>query len=223
MTLRFATVDAAGKISDPALLDERVCDCCQTASAMTEMGPVVIYRGRSADEIRDIRVVRRLDNGWTDPVKVHDDGWRIQACPVNGPALIARGAELAAAWFTLGADGTPRVEVVGSRDAGASFRHLATLGQDQALGRVDLAWWGQGFLVSWLDQVDGTAQLRVAHFDQHGELAGMHELAALDAGRVSGFPRLIGLANRQLLVAWTGSGSSGTQVSVASVAIGLPE
>ncbi len=215
MTLRFATVDAAGEVSDPALLDERVCDCCQTASAMTEAGPVVVYRGRSVDEIRDIRVVRRLDNGWSDPVKVHEDGWRIQACPVNGPALIAKGPELVVAWFTLGGDGRPRVELAASRDSGASFRHLSTLGHDQALGRVDLSWWQDGFLVSWLDQVDGAARLQLAHFDLTGELLHKRELAALDGGRVSGFPRLLALSDQQLLVAWTGSDSAGTQVSVA--------
>ncbi len=218
MTLRAAVIDSAGQVSEPALLDERVCDCCQTASAMTEAGPVVVYRGRSAGEIRDIRIVRRLENGWTDPVKVHEDGWRIQACPVNGPALIARDSELVAAWFTLGADGEPRVELARSRDAGASFSHLATLGHGQALGRVDLTWWQDGFLVSWLDQVDGAARLHLVHFNSDGELLLERELAALDAGRVSGFPRLLGLGDQQLLVAWTGSGSAGTQVSVARVA-----
>ncbi|TVR91180.1 MAG: hypothetical protein EA418_14335 [Wenzhouxiangellaceae bacterium] len=217
MTLRYATVAVSGKVSDPALLDKRVCDCCQTASAMTAAGPVVVYRGRSAEEVRDIRVVRRLENGWTDPVKVHEDGWRIEACPVNGPALVAREQELVAAWFTLGADDRPRVELAGSQDAGASFNHLATLGQDQALGRVDLAWWQGGFVASWLDQVDGAARLQLAYFDQGGELVRTRELAALDGGRVSGFPRLLALDDQQLLVAWTEPGSTGTRVNVALV------
>ena len=31
---------------------------------------------------------------------VHADNWEIDACPVNGPALSARGRQLVAAWFT---------------------------------------------------------------------------------------------------------------------------
>lgn len=217
MTLRTATVDAAGRIVAPALLDERVCDCCQTASAVTDAGPVVIYRGRSADEIRDIRVVRRLPDGWTDPVRIHEDDWRIEACPVNGPALIARGQDLVAAWFTLGAEGIPRVELARSQDAGASFTHLTTLGRGVALGRVDLAWWGDGFVVSWLDQVDGAAQLQLARFDQDAALTEQRELTTLDAGRVGGFPKLVNLNGRRLLVTWTEPGPGGTQVRVADI------
>ena len=217
MTLRTAVVDSDGRISEPALLDERVCDCCQTASAMTAAGPVVIYRGRSADEIRDIRIVRKLADGWTDPVKIHKDDWRIQACPVNGPALIADGNELFAAWFTLGADGIPRVELVRSPDAGATFKHLATLGQDRALGRVDLAWWQDGFVVSWLDQVEGAARLQLARFDRDGSLVDQRELAALDAGRVSGFPKLANLNDQRLLLTWTEPGAAGTQVRVGEI------
>lgn len=218
MTLRTAVVDAAGQIAEPALLDERVCDCCQTASAMTDAGPVVIYRGRSADEVRDIRIVRGLADGWTAPVKVHEDGWRIHACPVNGPALIASSEELIAAWFTLGADNIPRVELVRSQDGGASFSHVATLGQEHALGRVDLAWWQDGFVVSWLDQVDGAARLQLAQFGQDASLKAQRELAALDAGRVSGFPKLLNLGNQRLFVAWTEPAAEGTQVRVGEIA-----
>ncbi len=219
MTLRVATVDAAGQVSEPDLLDGRVCDCCQTASAMTEAGPVVIYRGRSADEIRDIRIVRRLADGWTKPVKVREDGWQIAACPVNGPALIASGSELVAAWFTLGADSVPRVELVRSTDAGARFTHLATLGREQALGRVDLAWWQDGFVVSWMDQVDGASRLKLAWFDHDAELHWQRELTVLNAGRISGFPRLANLNDQHLLVAWTEPGPDGPRVRAARIPI----
>ncbi len=58
---------------------------------MTARGPVVAYRDRSVDEVRDIAVVRRVNGTWTTPAVVHDDHWQIAACPVNGPALASRG------------------------------------------------------------------------------------------------------------------------------------
>ena len=203
MSLRSAVIDAAGQVRESSLLDQRVCDCCQTAAALSDLGPVVIYRGRSAEELRDIRIVRRIDGQWTDPVKLHQDGWRIEACPVNGPALIARENQLVAAWFTM-ADDHPRVQLALSTDSGASFTHLISLGEGRALGRVDLAWWQDGFVVSWLDGGSPQAALRLAYFDAKGGLIWQRELDAIDQGRISGFPRLASPDGQRLLLTWTG-------------------
>ncbi|MDY7091947.1 MAG: hypothetical protein SX243_03160, partial [Acidobacteriota bacterium] len=48
---------------DEDLLDPRVCECCATGAALADGGPVVVYRGRSDEEIRDIRIVRRTADG----------------------------------------------------------------------------------------------------------------------------------------------------------------
>jgi hypothetical protein len=71
------------------VLDPRTCDCCQTDVARVGEDLVAVYRGRSDTEIRDVQVVRRVDGRWGAPRAVHDDGWRIDACPVNGPAVAA--------------------------------------------------------------------------------------------------------------------------------------
>jgi hypothetical protein len=122
-----------------ALLDARVCDCCQTAAAMTSAGPVVAYRDRSEKEIRDISVVRRTAKGWTQPRTLHADGWQIQGCPVNGPQLDARGKRVVAAWFTA-AQNAPRVQVAFSDDAGATFAKPVRATSGPTMGRVDVAW-----------------------------------------------------------------------------------
>ena len=57
MTLRYATIDANGKISDETELDERVCECCQTSAALSSDGIVAVYRDRSQNEVRDIYTV----------------------------------------------------------------------------------------------------------------------------------------------------------------------
>ena len=59
------------------LVDDRVCDCCQTAAALTSDGPVVVYRDRTEDEIRDIHISRLIDGAWTESRAVSDDGWYI--------------------------------------------------------------------------------------------------------------------------------------------------
>src|SRR5215204_776234 len=64
MTLRYAAIDASGKISDEAELDERVCECCQTSAALSSDGVVAVYRDRSQNEVRDIYSVRQASGAW---------------------------------------------------------------------------------------------------------------------------------------------------------------
>jgi hypothetical protein len=58
MSLRAAILDSNGNKLNEWELDKRTCDCCQTTAAITENGPVVIYRDRSEEEIRDMSIVR---------------------------------------------------------------------------------------------------------------------------------------------------------------------
>ena len=97
-TVRSAVYDTSGKQISEAPVDLRVCECCPTAAAVTADGPIIAYRDRSPKEIRDIYISRLVDGSWTEPVAVHNDNWHIAACPVNGPALSARGRSVAVAW-----------------------------------------------------------------------------------------------------------------------------
>src|SRR5699024_4896904 len=54
MSLRAALFDGAMEPVLESTLDTRVCDCCQTDVAVTAKGPLLVYRGRSPDEIRDV-------------------------------------------------------------------------------------------------------------------------------------------------------------------------
>ena len=58
MTLRAAVFDANLRASAAAEIDTMACDCCQTDAAATGDGAVLVYRGRSKDEIRDIYATR---------------------------------------------------------------------------------------------------------------------------------------------------------------------
>lgn len=79
MTLRARGFDASGKRSPEQVLDGRVCECCCTALSGAGEGLVVLYRDRSADDVRDIGVVRLTGDGetWSRPARLHDDGWRM--------------------------------------------------------------------------------------------------------------------------------------------------
>ena len=105
MTLRAATIGPDGRVvGTDEEIDGRTCDCCQTDAALTTEGPVVVYRDRGDDEVRDVALVRLQGGRWSAPVAVHADGWKIDACPVNGPAVAARGRNVVVAWFTARID-----------------------------------------------------------------------------------------------------------------------
>src|SRR5262245_18891800 len=119
------------------MLDMKVCECCQTSAAMTDDGPVVVYRDSSDQEIRDISVIRLTDGKWSQPRWVAQDGWQINGCPVNGPAIAASGRRVAVAWFT-GAAGAQNVKLAFSGDLGESFGETITVDDGSPLGRVDV-------------------------------------------------------------------------------------
>ncbi|GAB4124879.1 MAG: hypothetical protein Tsb0027_23570 [Wenzhouxiangellaceae bacterium] len=216
MTLRTATLDATGNISQDELLDERVCDCCHTAAVSTPAADVIAYRNRSAGEIRDIAVLRRSAQGWSTPQIVHADGWRTAACPVNGPALAASGERVALAWFTM-ADDMPRVQLALSADAGASFAAPQTFSAATALGRVQLLAYADGWLLSWLDQPadSGAAVIRLASLSAAGDLRWQQQLSGVSARRVSGIPRIAALADGRIIVAWTAAWNGQGMVQTA--------
>ena len=102
---------------------------------VTAEGPLVVYRDRSRLEERDIAVVRRRDGRWEEPRALPADLWRIEGCPVNGPAVAAHDRRVAVAWFTAAND-VPRVRLAFSADAGASFGAPVTVDDGNPLGRV---------------------------------------------------------------------------------------
>ena len=203
MMLVSTTIAANGRLGPEVRLDERTCDCCQNAAAMTTDGPIIAYRNRSRDEIRDIYVTRRVAGKWTPGAAVHADGWKIAACPVNGPALAAAGRRVALAWFT-GARDTARVNLAFSNDAGASFGAPVRIDGGNPAGRVDVALLQDGgALVTWVERIGGdTAAVRVRRVGRDGRTGAPLTVARSSAARASGFPRMA-LAGSDVVFAWT--------------------
>ena len=217
MTLRYATIDTNGKLSDEAELDERVCECCQTSAAVTSDGVVTVYRDRSQNEVRDIYSVRQASGTWAKPEAVHADNWEINACPVNGPAIAADGRNVAVAWFT-GASGKQSVKVAFSADGGAVFGDPVVVDEGETQGRVDLLMLPDGSaLVCWLSGNAEGGAINVRRVQANGTLGPTTVIAKTDISRSSGFPRMALLGN-EVHFAWTEFGQpSKVRTAVADV------
>jgi len=220
MTLRYRHVDAAGTPGGEVLVDGRICDCCQTDAAITSRGPLVVYRDRTHDEIRDVYVTRLVDGAWTEGAPLHADGWHIGGCPVNGPAASARDDGVAVAWFT-GAGDQPRVKVSFSSDAGGSFAPPIGVDDGNPAGRVDVELLEDGSaLVAWLERTgEGSAEVRVRRVWSDGRSGAASTVAASSSARASGFPQMVGTADGTFVFAWTDVGDAGSRVRVARAAV----
>jgi hypothetical protein len=202
MSVRASAFDRDGRQLSETVVDNRVCDCCPMSVATTPDGPIVAYRDRSDAEVRDIAVSRLVSGAWTSPKTVHDDRWEIEACPVNGPAISARGRTVAVAWFTA-ADDQGRAFAAFSQDAGATFGAPVRLDDLSSLGRVGIALVDDGSAVaSWVELVDKRAELRFRRLDSSGRRSAAQTVSAIGAGRASGYPRLA-RRGEEILFAWT--------------------
>jgi hypothetical protein len=208
MSLRFASFDRRWKQTADTALDTRVCECCPTAAALTGEGVVVAYRDRSDEEVRDIYVSRLEPGGWTEGRPVHHDGWRIPMCPVNGPALDARGARVAIAWFTV-RDDEGRALAAFSDDAGRTFGAPVRIDEAGSLGRVGIQLLPDGSAAAtWIEFSAQRAQVRVRRVESSGRVSPAVTVAGIDAGRASGYPRLA-KHDDELTFAWVESGADG--------------
>jgi len=201
MTLRGAVLTRDAAPGEALQLDDYTCSCCTTDAVRTADGPLVAYRDRTPDELRDIAWIARRDGAWTPPRAVHADGWVIAGCPVNGPALALAGTRPVIAWPTFG-DGSYRVRVA-RREGEAWSKPIELEAGSGVMGRVDAAAWGSdGVLVSWLGAHDGQSVLRVARLDAALVESERLAVATLPPGRMTGMPRIASQGDAAVLV-WT--------------------
>jgi hypothetical protein len=202
MTLRAAVVDASMQSRQEWALDMSVCDCCQTKTALSSRGPVVVYRNRSEIEIRDIYTTRHDGKRWTSPIRVHADEWKMPACPVNGPAIAARQEKIWIAWFTAAT--VPAVRIAYSKNAGDSFEPMREVASQNVQGRVDVLADADSVWISWMEEKSGTQSVWLAQYshDLKTEKQRFSLPLVIGSGRATGFPRMV-LAQNKIHMVWT--------------------
>lgn len=198
MTIRGAIVDKTGKKLHEWELDNRVCDCCQTSATITSNGPAVVYRDRSDNEIRNISIVRLVNDQWTTPKPVFADNWKIEGCPVNGPRVDAQGNHLAVAWFTS-SNNQGQVNVVFSTDGGVNFTTPIRIDEGKGIGRVDVILLDEkSAMVSWMEG----SVIKAGKVYQDGKKEPSITVATSSESRSSGFPQMA-KSEDNIIFAWS--------------------
>jgi len=204
MGLYSAVVGAS--VTQEMLLDARTCDCCNLAVGASAQGAIVAYRDRDEKELRDISVVHAEGQAFSKPATVHEDGYRIAGCPVNGPALATTGSRVALAWYTYAGE-EPRVKMAFSADGGAHLGRAVTIAESNGsiapLGRVSVAWADQDdAIVGYVESEREKARFVVRRVDPEGNVYAPVVIAETRPDRKSGFPK-IATIDKQLLIVWT--------------------
>lgn len=213
MTLRGALITRGGQLQKQFLIDEAVCDCCNTSLAKTPEGAVVAYRNRTDNEIRDIYVSRFDGQNWSEPRAVFDDEWKIGGCPVNGPKIAASDSTVAVAWHT-GAGESPTTKIAISSDNGKTFDDPILLSKKRSLGRTDAAIHNGNIYISWLENGDKEeSKLQLAIFNTEDRTPQIETISPIDGSRDTGFPQME-VYDGQLFFAWTDADSTGSSVTL---------
>jgi hypothetical protein len=222
MQVRARKINPDGTMKPESLLDVRACTCCQTSAARTDTGGIVaVYRDRTAEEIRDISVVRHSHGEWTLPFTISEDGWEISGCPVNGPAVDAMADKVSVIWFTAAQD-LPRVQIAFSDDGGAKFDEPLRLDLGAASGRVDVLQLPDGSAFAlWMEHASDGEVIVMCHVSRAAGCAAPQALYINRGRGPVGFPRMTRV-EKSAFVAWTQPTSAkgdGTTVRVVEVAL----
>ena len=213
MQLRAAIFDKTHKQVSDTAVDTRVCECCPTSVAVSAEGPIAAYRDRSATEIRDIYVTRLAAGRWSMPVPVHRDNFKIEACPVNGPAIAARGRDVVVAWFTAPKE-INRSFISFSHDSGRTFTAPTRVDDAGSLGRMAVALQKDGSaIVGWVEFANQISQFKVRRVESNGARSAAVTVANLSGTR---YPRLA-LVRDEVVLAWTETEKDSSRVHTARI------
>ena len=214
--LYFATLDGT---SSARSLSGGVCYCCKTSVAIGPDGAIyAAWRHVYPGNLRDIAFTMSRDGGRTfaAPVRVSTDGWILDGCPENGPAL-AVGADGAvhALWPTLVAsatsDGEPTLALfhAASRNGGA-FSSRERIASEGTPRHPQLAATTAGLVAAW-DEETATGSRRVVLARLSGSPARVSREIASGTSRAQ-TPSIAGTSDG-VVIAWT----EGTEQSVIRI------
>ena len=206
MSLRSAIINNNGDIIDENLVDNKVCDCCQTSMTISNGIPILVYRDRTDDEKRDISISRYVNNKWTESRPINDDNWIINGCPVNGPNIDSYEDNVVVSWFSA-SNGIPKVNIKFSNDKGSSFgdKILVNDINNKPIGRVDVEFLDKDeVLVSWLSSDNGKGYLNMRKINLKGSLGDIISLDDISSQRSTGFPQIEKFLN-DIYISWTDS------------------
>ena len=201
-----------------------VCYCCKTALAAGGDGTLfAAWRHVFPGSFRDMAFAASRDGGrsFSAPVRVSEDGWAIDACPDDGPAMaVDASGTVHLAWPTVLGGDNPRGAIfyASTRD-GQRFTARRQWERSAARSRrtrKSLVDGRRRVFVAWDELAGGrqTAALREVRVDASGAagVTTFGSIVTLSSGESGVYPVLAATGNRVLATWATGGDRSRIQV-----------
>ena len=217
--LYFASLDGSGATA----ITKSVCYCCKTSLVIVGENVYGVWRHVYPGSQRDIAFTESHDGGRTfaSPVRVSDDGWHLDGCPENGPAVAVDAARRVHVVWPAPPDGkneTPLALFYASSADGKTFAKRAQLPAHgpAAHGQI-VSDAGGSAIVAWDETINGTRRIAFARarVDKNGAPS-FTPIASPDAGDDRGWPVLTPASNGAL-VAWVAGSGVGNAIRVSPI------
>jgi len=212
-----------GESADPRPISDGVCYCCKTALATGADGSIyAAWRHVYPGNIRDIAFAMSRDRGRTfsGPVRISEDGWQLDGCPENGPALAVDAASrIHVVWPTLITEGgheTLALFHAASRD-GRTFTRRVRIVSNGPAYHPQIAVAGDGALVVAWDELSNHARRVTFARGMPGPDDSM-TFVPMEApvGTAGSYPAIAATATGVVAV-WTKPAESGSRIAFATV------
>jgi len=203
--------DGLSFAQDTPIIETDVCPCCQLTTAFADEGDTVFLglRQVTIESYRDNVLAASRDGGnsYAAPVRLNEERWRLEGCPMKPTAIAVDGKHVYTAWYS-GAESPPGVYVTTSRDGGYSFSAPQALHPEASLSdapSVTVA--GGSAYVTWHARADGARKIYVSVSHDHGERwSAPIEVPGPPGGGGASHPLLAAQADGSVLVAWVQDG-----------------
>ena len=211
---------SAGGAASERELFKGVCYCCKTAMATAPDGTLyAAWRHVFAGNFRDMGFTSSRDGGksFSPLLRVNQDGWSINGCPDDGPAMVVDGkGAVHLVWPTVSGGTEGALLYAVSRD-GRSFSapvRVPTLGSPKP-SHPQIALDSQGRIaVAWDEVRNG---VRGAAFSRMTSAAGappaFGAIQTLGTGGPSAYP-VLAAAEKGLVAVWTSGAPANATIKV---------
>lgn len=210
--LYFASLDGAVA---PQAITGGVCYCCKTTMTSGSDGALyAAWRHVYPGNIRDIAFTVSRDGGKTfaSPIRVSEDGWVLDGCPENGPAMVVDAQQrVHVVWPTLigggstGSEPSLALYYAMSQD-GRQFTPRQQIPTDGVPRHVQIALSpGGGLVLAWDEGADGSRRLAMAEGTPDASGGVQFERRVLGESAGATYP-VLAATRAGVVTAWT-SGS----------------
>jgi hypothetical protein len=201
-------------------LAKGVCYCCKTALVPGPGGALfAAWRHVYPGNLRDIAFTASADGGRTfaAPIRVSEDGWQLNGCPDDGPAMAVGGdGAVHIVWPTVVSEPEPHKALFyATRDSGAFTPRARVSPERRNIAHPQIALSpGGDLVVLWDEMAGGRRQVFVSR--KPADAAAFSAPESISDGDAALYPVAV-FAGGAFVVAWTDSGGDGSHVTVRRI------